>query len=235
MMVGGIPRDPERRKNLPLINKLYGHLALKLTEQNTSSLLYNQPATGGSTGDWETETLESRSRIIVELATHLSSETKIKELKLLGTSSGAYMSASVIQNLQDSGLNVSRVALLSPAAYPKGAETIPYGARFTNAVNTQWDLEDSPVFSKLESYIRSGGSLFISFFEADDPPIPQSIQTYYQAFVQDQIESGRKIELYTIPGVAHNFRRIGVHEKGNIVDNNSIRATAIKLQKFLAT
>ena len=43
-MVGGIPRDHERRKKLPLINKLYGHLALKILDQAESSLLYNQPA-----------------------------------------------------------------------------------------------------------------------------------------------------------------------------------------------
>lgn len=51
VMVGGIPRDPGRREKLPLINKLYGHLAIKLLDHNISSLLYNQPGTGGSSGD----------------------------------------------------------------------------------------------------------------------------------------------------------------------------------------
>ncbi len=36
-----------------------------------------------------------------------------------------------------------------------------------------------------------------------------------------------------IPGVAHNFRRIGVPEGKNVVDNDSVRATAIKLADFL--
>src|SRR3989344_2788812 len=68
IMVSGNPRDPTRRQQLPLINKLYGHLAITMLDHGINSLLYNQPATGGSSGEWKKETLHTRSKTLVSIA-----------------------------------------------------------------------------------------------------------------------------------------------------------------------
>lgn len=232
-MVGGIPRDPERRKNLPLINKLYGHLALKMLNQGESSVLYNQPATGGSTGEWEKETFQSRTEVLVETSKYFYDRTQASNLSLVGTSAGAYMAVNALEQLKNFGIRVPKIALLSPAAFPRSIENISYGESFTRTIREDWDVAESPVFPLLEKYIQNGGSVFISFFEADNPPIPEHIQDFYRNFAQRLSGEGADITYATIPSVAHNFRRIGVSEGANVVDNDSIRTTATTLADFL--
>lgn len=232
-MAGGVPRDPDRRKKLPLINKLYGHLALKMLDQGESSLLYNQPATGGSSGEWETETIQSRTDVLVKTSKHFYENTNSSELALIGTSAAGYMAVRAIEPLQACDVKVAKLVLLSPAAYPQEIETMPYGEAFTEIIRKPWKVADSPIFPELENYLRNGGSAYISFFEADDPPIPKHIQEYYQTLVERLSREGIDITLNRIPGVAHNFRRIGAHTGQNIVDNDSVRSTAALLKDFL--
>lgn len=232
-MVGGVPRDPERRKKLPLINKLYGHLALKMLIQDESSLLYNQPATGGSTGEWERETFQSRTEVLVETAKYFFDRIKSSNLSLVGTSAGAYVAIKALEQLEELRIRVPNLALLSPAAFPKSVEDIPYGESFSRIIREDWDVAESPVFPILEKYAKGGGSIFMSFFEADDPPIPKHIQNFYKDFAQRLSDEGANITFTIIPGVAHNFRRIGVSEGANVVDNDSVRTTATMLADFL--
>lgn len=232
-MVGGIPRDSERRKKLPLINKLYGHLALKILDQAESSLLYNQPATGGSTGEWEKETFQSRTEVLVETSKYFYDRIKSSNLSLIGTSAGAYMAIKALEQLENMEIRVPKIALLSPAAFPKSIENVAYGESFSKIIREDWDVVESPAFPILERYVKNGGSVFISFFEADDPPIPKHIQDFYKNFAQQLSDDGADIKFTIIPGVAHNFRRIGVPEGANVVDNDSVRKTANVLADFL--
>ena len=232
-MAGGIPRDPERRKKLPLINKLYGRLALKALDQNESSLLYNQPATGGSSGEWELETIQSRANILAGVSQRFCEKTNSSKVALVSTSAGAYMSVKALERLKKQHIEVPKLVLLSPAAYPEEIEDVPYGEKFSEILRESWDIAESPVFSRLERYVADGGSVFISFFESDDPPIPQKIQEYYKSFAHRLSENGGAISVTTIPGVAHNFRRIGAAENKNVVDNDSVRTTAVLLNDFL--
>ena len=232
-MIGGIPRDPIRQEKLPLINKLYGLLGLRLLEHSISSLLYNQPGTGGSSGKWQEETLQSRSETLVNLIKHFSETISPMDVALIGTSAGAYMAVSAIDRILNLGYKVSKLVLLSPAAYPEEIEIVPYGEEFTRLIRKPWDVATSPIFPKLKKFVADGGSLLISFFEADDPPIPLYIQEYYRNLMRELSNSGFHVRIMTIPGVAHNFRRIGVAEKKNVVDNESIRATANVLTEFL--
>lgn len=233
VMAGGIPRDKERREKLPLINKLYGHLALKMLDQNESSLLYNQPSTGGSSGKWETETLRSRTDVLVGVTEHFYKDVSASDIVLIGTSAAGYMAVNALEQLQDRGIKVPKLVLSSPAAYPEEVENVPYGEMFTELIHKQWNIAESPVFPKLEKYVKDGGALYVSFFEADDPPIPQHIQEYYKTFVHRLSEEGNDVILTTIHGVAHNFRRINSQERKNIVDNDGIRSTADTLVNFL--
>ena len=232
-MVGGLPRDPERRKKLPLINKLYGHLALKLLEQNESSLLYNQPATGGSTGTWEEETFQSRTKVLAETSKYFYDRIQSPNLSLIGTSAGAYMAINALEQLEALGIPIPKLVLLSPAAFPKEIENVPYGESFTRIVRREWDVATSPVFPLLEKYMGKGGSIFMSFFEEDDPPIPRHVQDFYRNFAQRLSSEGAHITSITIPEAGHNFRRIGVSENANVVDNDSIRTAATILSNFL--
>lgn len=233
VMAGGIPRDQERREKLPLINKLYGHLAIKMLDQNKSSLLYNQPSTGGSSGEWEKETLLSRSDALVGVTEYFYRGVSASDVTLIGTSAAGYMTVNALEQLQDRGVKVLKLVLLSPAAYPEEVENIPYGEMFTELIRRQWNVAESPVFPRLERYVKDGGALFISFFEADDPPIPRHIQEYYKTFARRLSEEGGDVTLMTIPGVTHNFRRINSQESKNIVDNDSIRSTTAMLVNFL--
>ena len=232
-MVGGVPRDLERRKKLPLINKLYGHLALKILDQAESTLLYNQPATGGSTGEWEKETFQSRTDVLVKTSKYFYDRAKSSNLSLVGTSAGAYIAIKALEQLENLEITVPKITLLSPAAFPKNVENMPYGESFSRNIRESWNVAESSIFPILEKYIKNGGSVFISFFEADDPPIPKHIQDFYKNFAQRLSDEGANIRFTIIPGVAHNFRRIGVPEGANIVDNDSVRTTATMLADFL--
>ncbi len=232
-MVGGIPRDKERRGKLPLINKLYGHLALKMLEHKKSAVLYNQPGTGGSSGNWDIESMESRTDTLVQVTEHFSKELQSSNVQLVGTSAGAYMAVGAAERLQSQGIAVSKLVLISPAAYPKEIQNMPYGEEFKNTIHASWNVAESPIFEKLKNFVLHGGSVAISFFENDDPPIPKHIQDYYKNFSEELSQSGGNIKVTIIKGVAHNFRRMNTSEGENAVDNNSIRETARSLVNFL--
>jgi pimeloyl-ACP methyl ester carboxylesterase len=232
-MVGGIPRDPIRRSKLPLINKLYGLMATKLVDHGINSVLYNQPGTGGSSGDWDSETIDSRSKTLVGLIKHVGKVTKCSKHTLVGSSAGAYMAVRATDLLKDTKNKIDTLLLISPAAYPLLIESIPYGENFSKLIREPWDVVNSPVFNRLERFVSEGGSLLISFFEADDPPIPILIQHCYCAFARKMISQNHDVRVIMIPSVAHNFRRIKTAKSGNVVDNDSIRSTTEEFIRFI--
>jgi hypothetical protein len=234
IMSGGIPRDPERRKKLPLINKLYGHLALQLLDHKGSSVLYNQPATGNSTGNWEEDSIKSRTEVLSGVVKYYHDRFgNNPEISIIGTSAAGCMAINSVESLQANGINVKKLILLSPGAYPAEVETLAYGDKFSSILRKPWDIAKSSTFLQLEKYVTNGGSVLISFFEADDPPIPANIQLYYKELAEKLASNGGDIRVETIVGVGHNFRRIGSQESKNIVDNDSIRKTAGLLINFL--
>lgn len=231
-MAGGIPRDPLWREKLPIINKFYGYLALKLKGEGESSILYNQPATGGSGGEWGKETIQSRADVLSGISTYFRKRVHSSDLSLVGTSAGAYIAVNALEQLENQNIKIPKLALISPAAYPKEAEDVPYGETFSNIIRKPWNVADSPIFPKLEKYVKNGGSLFLGFFEHDDPPIPKHIQEYFRMFAERLSDEGGIVHAITIPGVAHNFRKVDATEDENIVDD-SIRTTAQLLAEFL--
>lgn len=233
-MVGGIPRDENRRKNLPLINKLYGHLAIKLLKVRESSVMYNQTATGGSGGDWNKETISTRINVVETVSRYFSKKIQSDNLSIIGTSAGAYMAVRSVDSLNKDNFFVKKLVLISPGFYPSSVENIPYGNEFKKQISSPWDIQSSPIFSTLQAFVENGGEVLITFFESDDPPIPVYMQKYCKEFAETLSENGGKIEVMIIPGVAHNFRTIGSQESKNAVDNQSIRDTASKILSFLS-
>ena len=225
-MVGGIPRDPNRRDVLPLINKLYGLLAVRFAGCRVSSLLYNQPATGGSSGNWDDETILSRSLTLAELMLTVGEEINVRRHVVIGTSAGAYMAVRALGEVIQGGHSVTSLVLQSPAVYPEELEIVPYGDRFTSLLRSGWDITTSPIFDRLNLFIDGGGRLRITFFEVDDPPIPKEIQKYFKRYVQGKSLDGVSFQYATINGVAHNFRSITKKPSDSAVDNDSIRLTA---------
>jgi hypothetical protein len=191
-MVGGVPRDPERRKQLPLINKLYGHLAVKLARVNESSVMYNQSATGGSGGDWENETLKTRTEVVADISKHFLHELNSTNLSIIGTSAGAYMTVRSLESLNQESFSVKKLVLISPGFYPPEAETLPYGEMFKNTISSPWEINTSPIFNDIKNFTESGGEFLITFFESDDPPIPMRMQIFCKEFAKKSCRKGRK-------------------------------------------
>ena len=179
------------------------------------------------------ETIQSITDTLAGVAKYFHKDTSASSVSLVGTSAAGYMAVNALEQLRDQEIKTTKLVLLSPAAYPKAIEKIPYGEAFTKLIRKPWNIAESPIFPKLERYVRDGGSLFISFFEADNPPIPLHIQEYYKSFVQRLSEEGGDITFTIIQGVAYNFRRIDSQGSKNIVDNDSIRSTADAMVGFL--
>ncbi|MDO8183468.1 MAG: hypothetical protein Q7T49_00580 [bacterium] len=197
--------------------------------------MYNQPATGASGGEWKKETLQSRTSVLVGLVEHFRKRLSAFDVALIGSSSGAYMAVRAVEQIQETGNIVSKLILLSPAAYPEKIETIPYGEKFTQIIREPWDVATSPVFPQIEKFIKNGGKVLTCFFEVDDPPIPLYIQEYYRNLIRELVRDGNGSSILTIPGVAHNFRKLERKRRENVVDNDSIIATAKKFLQFLVS
>ncbi len=233
VMVGGIPRDPERQRSLPLINKLYGRIAVLLADRGSNSLLYNHHGTGLSGGNLETDTLENRSKTLAELIDYIAEVKGIESVNIIGMSAGSYIGARASRKIIKSGLDLGKMVLQSPAAYPKSAEKVCYGPEFNSIVCSDWEITSSPVFGDLERLALNGTSLAISYFQHDDQTIPRKIQDAYHGFAQSLTEKGANILSYTIYGVEHNFRRPNTNHGNNIVNNDSVRTVASDIVDFI--
>lgn len=233
IMSGGIPRETERQRNLPLINKLYGLVSMYAQERGVSSVLYNQPGTGKSGGIPEKATLKTRSAALVGLVEHFAKQLTATDITIIGSSAGAYMAISAVDELRKREITASRLILLSPAAYPEEVEAVPYGPKFSELIRKPWDVTTSPVFPKLERFMLNGGKVLLCFFQEDDPPIPRYIQEQYQNLVRRHAAPESGTSVMTIPGVAHNFRKLHRKQKGTVIDELSVRATAKIFHEFL--
>lgn len=232
VMVGGVPRDIERQKNLPLINKLYGSLAIKLAERNIASLPFHQPGTGRSDGDLSEITLEKRYNTLKEITSTSASRFGVDRVSFVGMSAGSYISARTRNLVNQDGLNVDTLVLQSPAAYPKKLDKVSYGPNFKSVLDESWDITESPVYSALTDHVSANGKVHISFFERDSPPIPTPIQNIYRSWAAEQ-NSNASYSL--IEGVAHNFRRINGAEHHSAVDNDSVRRTSSQLADIISS
>lgn len=229
-MVGGIPRDPARRKNLPLINKLYGLLATHLIDHRMACLMYNQPATGNSEGVWEKETLFTRSQTLLNLAVSIGSDLGVQNHVVVGSSAGAYMASTLIDSMPGFGHTLRSLVLISPAAYPQCVEHVPYGDKFSHMIKRDWDIVRSPVFFRLE---RFAGSLFVSFYAEDDPPIPKKIQDHFWYLMSHRCLTNPKTCFMTIEGVGHNFLRLNRKHRQSIINNESIIKASNDIKDFV--
>lgn len=232
-MVGGIPRSPERQINLPLINKLYGRIAVQALAQNTTSLMYSHPGTGGSKGSLSKDTTQDRIETLAEIVSNVASKKGIDKISLVGMSAGSYIAARAINRLMLNDLTVESVILQSPAAYPEDIEGIPYGEGFTKIIRSNWEINKSPLLKDLHEIAKNDIGILISYFQIDNPPIPEKIKNAIYNKAHELMSSGYNINTYTIYGVEHNFRKIGYEEGQNIVNNNSIRAVADNLIKYI--
>lgn len=233
VMSGGIPRDEARREKLPLINKLYGHLGILLAGEGSSSLLYNQPGTGRSGGEFNAITFADRISVLASLAVSAAGAQGLDEVALIGMSAGSYMACRAAEAIQESGVRVGALVLQSPAAYPISIESMTYGRDFTDTLSCEWDIFSSPVFDAMRKMASDDTKVIVSFFEKDDPPIPAAIQDAYAQAIDELSSQGHAARLHTIYGVEHNFRRMGSDHGGNVVDNDAIRETAQVIKDFI--
>lgn len=234
VMVGGIPRDPERQRALPLINKLHGALAIELSRCGYVGTLYNQPGTGQSQGDLATETLAFRAATLETFTANMCRKLRIGRVAFIGMSAGSYLAIKASNRMAKADVEVSHLILQSPPAFPPLAEEIPYGQQFRETL-ANWDFTEAPIFRDLTEWKTHNKPTYISYFEADNPPIPDTIQAQYRNFAERFNADGKPITFEVIEGVAHNFRRIsaGANDR-NVIDNDAIRASAAHLIDFLS-
>lgn len=232
IFVGGIPRDPDRQKKLPLINKLFGLLARTMLAHNQTSLLYSQPGTGRSEGNLKDIDL----RVLRETLCAISHAAvqHVRPLQLIGSSSAAYTVVRSLSYFRSMGINVRSVVLLSPAAFAPLVEYIPYGQQFREAVRRPWSPTTSPCFSDLHEFLQDGGRVYLSYFERDDPPIPRTIQDAYLQLIENARVNGLEASATIFTGVEHNFRYLNSDHSQNLVCNDSVRAASASIAAFLS-
>lgn len=234
IMIGGVPRNPERQSRLPLINKLYGSIALQAQRNGIHSLMYQQVGTGQSSGDLMAETLQTRTSHLTEVVSYFRQSHSIGRISLIGMSLGSYLAARAAPHIESHGTEVSHLVLQSPAAYPSGAESIPYGPAFKKIISKPWPASEAPVFEDILKYLRRGGGIAVSYFEQDEPPIPKHIQEAYTALVNGAIQENLDATAYSIAGLEHNFRRIGSDHNGNIVHNGAVKVVATQISELIS-
>ena len=234
IMVGGVPRNPERQSRLPLINKLYGSIALQAAHNGIHSLMYQQVGTGQSSGDLLSETLQTRTTHLTEVVSYFRQSHSIGRVSLIGMSLGSYLAARAATHIEAQDTEVSHLVLQSPAAYPLEAEGIPYGSAFKDVISKPWPASEAPVFEDILNYLRRGGSVTVSYFERDEPPIPKRIQEAYTALVNSAMQEELHAAAYSIAGLEHNFRRIGSDHNGNIVHNGAVKAVASQISELIS-
>ncbi|MEI7759067.1 MAG: alpha/beta fold hydrolase [bacterium] len=232
VMVGGIPKDPERQINLPLINKLYGRIAILLANQGKSSLMFNHAGTGGSSGSLEIETFGTRIETLKNITEFIANKNSLSRINFIGMSSGSYIAARA-HALLNKNLELNNLVLQSPAAYPIEAENIPYGDNFRDLLNSKWEIKSSPVFKNIMEASQLGARVVISYFQKDDANIPIDIQNAYFDLTTEMMNNSSDVVTYSIYGVEHNFRRIGFKPSDNIVNNESVRNTADNIIRII--
>lgn len=234
IMIGGVPRNPERQSRLPLINKLYGSIALQSKQLGMHSLMYQQLGTGKSSGDLKNETLFSRTEHLAELVSYFNKVAGIGRVSLIGMSLGSYLAARATARIETNGIKVDSLVLQSPAAYPEAAEQLAYGPTFTETISHPWVTADAPVFDDLKHYLHRGGRVTLSYFERDEPPIPKKIQEAYQDVITEAASKGLYVNAYSIASLEHNFRRFGSDHYGNVVHNGAVKAVANQISEFIS-
>lgn len=235
--VGGIPRDPVRREKLPTINKLYAQLSLNVADSGHYGLMYNQPGTGKSSGDFETITFGEHIKTLVELSDEVAAGLGINKIHLVGTSAGSYMAARAVEDIQERGLEIRSLVLQSPPAFPEAVEDVPYGPEFSELIRTPWEVSDSPVFKDIRRFARFGGKICLLYFQGDDPPIPGHIQTKYHDTIWELGQKGADVTSLSCNGVAHNFIKLNNNpaSRRNAVDDASVYGTARILKDAIIT
>jgi pimeloyl-ACP methyl ester carboxylesterase len=233
VFVGGIPKDAERQKKLPLINKLFGLLAIKLSDEGIASLMYNQPGTGGSSGNLDEDTLIGRTAVLEEPATATAFELGVSRLSLVGMSAGSYMASRASKGITEQlAAPLDELVLMSPALFPQEVEQIPYGQEFRSRVGNGWQPQESPAIGDISRALENSTRVHITYFEVDDPPIPLAIQQEYRSLAE-HAPSNHNVSFEIIEGVEHNFRRMNYDQARNVVDNDAVRRSADSLVGIL--
>ncbi len=205
----GIPRTKKQRKELFLINKFSGLLAVKMMPL-FRSIIYNQPCTGGSAGFWCLDTINTRKNILIELIKHYHQGRS--DNVLVGTSLGAYIIAAALPDLKKIDLLPKKIILISPPAFPEEIEEVPYGKEFTAILKKFSKFDQSPIFERIEWFLKNKDSkIIITFSEYDHPTIPFMVQNqFFEKFFDH-----KQASMIVFRGVGHSFK-----EPHNFLEKN---------------
>lgn len=200
LMVGGIPPGSHNTDKRPLaFHPFYAVMGGALAKHNAYAMEMNPRGMGHSEGDTWDESLQSRLDSLVDAAKWLTENTNTNQIRLIGSSMGGHLVLRLAEKLEQSGITVDRLALLSPAAYSQQAEQVTYREGYKNLPATS--TEESPAMTALE---RFNGRVLLLFAE-NDKPIPLDVQAAFEARVAPMVEAGRATS-FKVKGVEHMFK-----------------------------
>ncbi len=125
--------------------------------------------------------------------TFLKERTHAARLHLIGESMNGEVAALMAKELGDT---LDNLVLVAPAAYPAGAEQVPFGTAFSEIIrNPDKDLTTSPAFKAVKKY---NGSVIVAY-DDQDPVIDTVVQDTYR---KRAMQNGRVL---TVEGVGHEL------------------------------
>lgn len=228
IFVGGILRTAAEREGMPSVPTFFGAVASRIAahvENPSVGIVFNWPGQGLSAGDALDTSIDSRAELLADMAARVQEKYSVEKINFLGCCMGAYSSMVALDSLTAD--DVGRLMFLSPPAFPEQSHGLAYkDGAFSEAISQDWQLDQSPAWRMVRD-IRHP-SLF-TYFERDDPPIPQAIQDAYEA----EAANSEHIELRTITNAGHNFRRLDRPYEAKVTNLEVVETTAQEAADFL--
>ena len=165
------------------------YLLDRLAKGNVSSFCFDFSGHGESTGRLEQSSLAQRRQEAVSAYEYLDNK---KPITVIGSSMGAHIAATLVEQLP-----IETLILFCPAAYSPKAEDTCFDETFSQIIRQPQSYLDSLAFKKIESF--SGNLLLISGTE--DKVIPTEILDNYLS----RATSAKRKELVWIKGADHQI------------------------------
>jgi pimeloyl-ACP methyl ester carboxylesterase len=150
-------------------------------------------------------------------------------MRLLGNSLGGHIAVSLIERLEEHGMSVDRVALVSPSFYPKLAQKAKFGRTFPIARRHFTEFRNLPSYHALNRY---AGQLLVSFSHHDSPPIHPEIVAVAEDAVTTAIKQGRGLSFFSL-FVKHNFAPLNQTNRAQVDVIKTRAETASVVANFL--
>ena len=162
------------------INCLYENSSHLLAEKGIFSLLYISSNKTSLRNDKEPNTLDQQTEKLVDLLeTFFEKYGIFEKITLIGSEVGAHIAVGVVTKTRIKKFKISKLVLLSPPAYPRGIDNIPFGQEFETELASFEKFKSAPIFERLKRFCSLGRDLLIGFWENDNLLISNEVQNHF--------------------------------------------------------